>query len=129
MNLLIATTLFSFFTSSPNKLAPAAESWEGKHFKQGQTARCADFVGTVVKSVGKQPPSGYQKCTSWLGWGSKISLDKIQKGDIVIYSKSGGYNHIGIYVGDGQIIHRPTRSKTVRKINYKYRSIIGVRRA
>ena len=32
-------------------------------------------------------------------------------------------------VGNGQIIHRPTRSKPVGKLNYKYRKIIGVRRS
>ena len=130
MNLLIATTIFSLFSSSPsNKLVSEAESWEGKYFKQGQTARCADFVGTVVSKSGKVPPKGYQKCTSWLKWGKPVNISSIQKGDIVIYAKSGQYNHIGIYVGDGMIIHRPTRSKKVGKLKYNYRKIIAVRRA
>ncbi len=129
MNLIVATSIFSLFSSSPNKIASTAESWEGRYFKQGQSARCADFVGTVVLKSGKIPPEGYQKCTSWLNWGKKVNLANIQKGDIVIYAKSGKYNHIGIYDGDGKIIHRPTRSKVVGKMNYKYRRIIGVRRA
>lgn len=129
MNLIIATTLLSFFSSSPNRISSTAESWEGRHFKQGQTARCADFVATVVSKSGKTPPAGYQKCTSWLNWGKKVSVDNIQKGDIIIYASNGSYNHIGIYVGNGQIIHRPTRSKKVSRLNYKYRKIIGVRRS
>jgi cell wall-associated NlpC family hydrolase len=124
MNLLIAS-LFLFSSSS---IATNAEKWEGKYFKQGQSARCADFVGQVVSQSKGTPPKNYQKCTSWLNWGKKVSVDKIQRGDIVIYASNGSYHHIGIYVGNGQIIHRPTMSKPVTRLNYKYRKIIAVRR-
>lgn len=131
MNLIIAASIFSFFTAIPNvsNIASNAESWEGKYFKQGQSARCADFVGNIVMKSGKKPPLGYQKCTSWLNWGKKVSFSDLRKGDIIIYAKSGGYNHIGIYCGNGEIIHRPTKSKKVGRLNYKYRKIIGIRRA
>ena len=128
MNILIAVTSLSLLFSSPSRIASTAESWEGKYFKQGQSARCADFVATVVSKSGKKPPTGYQKCTSWLNWGKKVSVDNIRKGDIVIYASNGSHNHIGVYVGNGEIIHRPTRSKAVGRLNYKYRKIIGVRR-
>lgn len=129
MNIITAAIVFSLFAFSNNSnIASNAESWEGKYYKQGQTARCADFVGSVVSKSGKKPPEGYAKCTSWLSWGQKVSVENIQKGDIVIYAASGGFNHIGIYVGNGEIIHRPTSSRRVSRLNYKYNKIIGVRR-
>lgn len=125
--MIIALSLFLSFAST-SQLANKAERYEGSYFKKGVSARCADFVGTVTKECGKTPPSGYQKCTSWLNWGQKVPLSQIKRGDIVIYAKSGGYNHIGIYKGDGKVIHRPTRSKPVGTINLNYRKIIGIRR-
>lgn len=130
MNLILASSIFSLFFSSPssNKITSNAESWEGKYYKKGESARCADFVGSMVIKSGKLPPTEYQKCTSWLKWGTPVSISDLRRGDIIIYAKSGGYNHIGIYCGDGMIIHRPTKSKAVCKLNYKYRKIIGIRR-
>lgn len=128
MNLIIATGFFSFLFSSPSGVANKAESWEGRHYNKGVSAQCAAFVGHVVRSSGKTPPSGYQKCTNWLKWGKPVSRANLKRGDVIIYSKSNGYNHIGIYVGNGQIIHRPTRSKSVRRLKYNYRSILAIRR-
>lgn len=129
MHSIITAGFLSFLLIIPNGgLATKAEKWEGSHFKRGQSARCADFVGHVVKDNGGTPPSGYQKCTKWLKWGISVKQSNLKRGDIIIYSKSGGYNHIGIYDGKGKVIHRPTSSKTVRKMNYKYRSILSIRR-
>ena len=125
--MIIALSLFLSFAPT-SQLANKAERYEGSYFKKGITARCADFVGTVVKECGKNPPSGYQKCTSWLAWGKKVTISKIKKGDIVIYEKKDGYNHIGIYKGSGVVIHRPTKSKPVGTISLHYRKIIGIRR-
>lgn len=128
MNIIIATSFLSFLFSSPSDLANNAEKWEGAHYKRGQAARCADFVGYIVSKSGKTPPTGYQKCTAWLKWGKPVSKVNLKRNDVIIYTKSNGYNHIGIYDGNGMIIHRPTRSKTVRKLKYNYRPILAIRR-
>tara|TARA_Y100001937_G_scaffold19979_1_gene27760 strand:+ start:75152 stop:75529 length:378 start_codon:yes stop_codon:yes gene_type:complete len=121
-------TLLLIAILGSSEVAQEAQKWNGKFFKRGQSARCADFVGEVVTRSGGTPPVGYQKCTSWLGWGKKVSLSNIQKGDIVIYSSNGRYNHIGIYIGNKEIIHRPTLSKPVGTMDLHYRKIIGIRR-
>ena len=128
MNLIIATGFFSFLFSSPSGVANKAEDWEGKHYNKGVTAQCAAFVGHVVKQSGKTPPVEDQKCTNWLKWGKPVNKANLRRGDIIIYARSGKYHHISIYLGDGYAMHRPTRSKTVRKIKYNYRSIIAIRR-
>ena len=121
-------TLILICILGTSTVAQEAKKWNGKYFKKGQTARCADFVGEVIKKSGGTPPVGYQKCTSWLGWGKRLSFSNIQKGDIVIYSSNGRYNHIGIYIGDKKIIHRPTSSRPVGTMSLYYRRIIGIRR-
>ena len=111
------------------QLAGKAERYIGKSYKPGVSAQCAAFVGHVVSSSGHKAPSNPAKCTNWLSWGKRVNLSSRRRGDIIIYSKSRyGYNHIGIYNGNGKIIHRPTRRSPVGTLNYNYRSIIGVRR-
>lgn len=105
-----------------------ARGWQGRHYQYGQGARCAAWVGAVMKSVGKKPPSGYYKCTNWLRWGTKSSVATIRPGDVVIYARSGRFNHIGIYLGGGRVAHRPTRYSKVGTVSLHYRRIIGVRR-
>ena len=109
-------------------LADKAERWEGRHFNYGKTAQCAAWVGDVVKQSGGTPPSGYAKCTRWLSWGKSVPASMMRRGDIVIYASNGSYNHIGIYKGNGKIVHRPTRYAKVRTMNVHYRRILGVRR-
>ena len=109
-------------------VADKAEKWDGRYYKKGQTERCADWVGSIVEDAGGTKPKGYQKCTSWLNWGKKVSLSNIKRGDIVIYSSNGRNHHIAIYLGDGEVIHRPTASRTVGTMRLHYRKIIGIRR-
>ena len=84
-------TLFLIAILGLSDVSQEAQKWNGKFFKRGQSARCADFVGEVVRRAGGTPPVGYQKCTSWLGWGKKVSLSNIQKGDIINIEKSLSY--------------------------------------
>jgi cell wall-associated NlpC family hydrolase len=115
-------------TTVYSPIASQAKKWENSYFRKGASAQCASWVGQVVKDCGKTPPSGYPKCTSWLGWGKSVSVSLIREGDIVIYAKSNGYNHAAIYIGDGKVIHRPTRSAPVRTMGLHYRRILSVRR-
>jgi|GEM_PF-3606735 len=130
MNTLILTGILTIFLNilPSGVIAAKAEAWEGKYYKRGVSAQCASFVGAVVKSTGRLPPKGYEKCTNWNNWGIAVAIRNRKRGDIIIYSKSGRYNHIGIYDGRGKIIHRPTRSRPVQKLKYNYRRILAVRR-
>lgn len=126
---------FSVISTSGNtsikkhRIATTAEGYIGKHYRRGVSAQCAGFVGHIITSCGYRPPNDHLKCTSWLNWGKRGSVSSLQRGDIIIYSRNrSGYNHIGIYDGNGKIIHRPTRTSPVRRLNYNYRSIISVRR-
>lgn len=111
------------------QIANKAENYIGKYYKPGVSAQCAAFVGHIVSACGYNVPQNHAKCTSWTRWGRTVNISSLKRGDIIIYSRnSSGYNHIGIYDGSGHIIHRPTRSSPVRKLNYKYRSIISIRR-
>lgn len=45
--------------------------------------------------------------------GVAVSRDNLQPGDLVFFQKNGTIHHVGIYVGNGQMIHAPQTGKTV----------------
>ncbi|MDD6241602.1 MAG: NlpC/P60 family protein, partial [Roseburia hominis] len=57
------------------------------------------------------------------GCGYEVSLSSAQPGDIVCYS-----GHVGIYIGNGTIVHASTPSSGITYSNVTYRSPICVRR-
>lgn len=55
-----------------------------------------------------------------------VSVDELQPGDLV-FSGSGGIGHVGLYIGDGQMIHAPQSGETV-KVSPLRRNLIGAGR-
>lgn len=102
-----------------SKLADYAAQWNGRHFKRGQTKRCADFVSTMIKKAGVAP-KGFRhevNCLRLQRYGSKVAKKNLKPGDIVFFQNTymrGKYTHVGIYLGKGKFVHRPTANKPVR---------------
>ena len=63
--------------------------------------------------------------------GVAVSRDQLQPGDLVMFGKSG-INHVGIYIGGGQIVHAANKSRgvTTDTINSGYynNNYVGARR-
>lgn len=55
--------------------------------------------------------------------GTYVSRDNLQPGDLVFFANGGGIHHVGIYVGDGNMIHAPQTGDVVKisSINTSYR--------
>ncbi len=53
--------------------------------------------------------------------GRTISASEIRPGDLVFYSEGGRINHVGIYIGDGQIVHASNPKNGIRISNWTYR--------
>lgn len=60
---------------------------------------CSGFTSWVYAQAGKSIPRTSQ---AQAAAGQQVALSNIQPGDIVVYY--GGASHVGIYVGNGQII-------------------------
>lgn len=62
--------------------------------------------------------------TSYAQWGGlqKVSTSNLQPGDLVIFY---GGSHIGIYVGDGDVIHAPRPGKSVEKVSMSTMPVSG----
>ena len=83
-------------------------------------ADCSGFTSAVYQNFGISLPrsSGSQASV-----GKEVSYSEAAPGDIIYY---GG--HVGIYIGNGQIVHASTQATGIKISNALYRSIITVRR-
>jgi cell wall-associated NlpC family hydrolase len=84
----------------------------GKPYAWGGTGPgaydCSGLTQAALKAAGKNIPRTSQ---AQLSGGKQISLSQAQPGDLVVYYS--GASHIGIYIGDGQIIHSSRPGKPV----------------
>lgn len=90
---------------------------------------CSGFTCYVYATFGyglSRTPQG-----QYTSAGRSISMEEIQPGDIICYSSNGSScTHVGLYIGNGQIIHAANSRKGVIISNYNYsrgESIIGIR--
>jgi cell wall-associated NlpC family hydrolase len=60
------------------------------------------------------------------GMGTSVSYDAMQPGDLVFYYSP--ISHVGLYVGDGQLIHAPNPSSAVEIVDVDLMPIASIRR-
>lgn len=107
------------------QIADFACKYIGYPYRAGGTsltegADCSGFVMAVYQAFGYSlPRSSYSQA----GAGREVSYSEAQPGDIIYY---GG--HVGIYIGNGQIVHASTERTGIKITSATYRSIITVRR-
>lgn len=83
-------------------------------------ADCSGFVMSVYKDCGiSLPRSSYAQSTV----GTGVPYSEARPGDVIYY---GG--HVGIYIGNGQIVHASTERTGIKITSATYRNIITVRR-
>jgi cell wall-associated NlpC family hydrolase len=108
------------------RLAETAREWAGKEFKPGETARCADFVSTVVEQSGINAPDFEHtvRARDFANMGEYIDPEKIAAGDVLAFNNTYRFSandtdhtHVGIYVGEGMMVHRPTSDAPVELVS------------
>lgn len=82
-----------------------------------------DCSGLVQYSCAKNGISVNRVAADQRNNGVYVSRENLQPGDLVFFAKGGNIHHVGIYVGNGQMIHAPQTGDVVKisSINTEYR--------
>ena len=102
---------------APDSRAAAAVSYAyaklGSPYVWGATGPdafdCSGLVQAAYRAVGISLP---RTTYAQIGAGTRVSRSELQPGDLVFFYS--GISHVGIYVGNGQMIHAPNPSAPVR---------------
>lgn len=91
---------------------------------------CSGFVQYVLAENGKSIPRTSQE---QFASGQAVDKSNLQAGDLVFYNWSGGTEatHVGIYEGNGKMIHAPHSGDVVKEVDfnsYGQNAYLGARR-
>lgn len=120
------TSAAAAVSSHGESVADYAVQFVGNPYVYGGTsltngADCSGFVMSVYKNFGVSLP---HSSTADRNVGTDVGgLENAQPGDIVCYT-----GHVGIYIGDGQIVHASTASTGIKISEADYRTPVAVRR-
>jgi uncharacterized protein (TIGR02594 family) len=101
--------------------------------KDDETAWCAAFVGSVLKSAGL-PHTGKLNARSYLGWGEAVLPKDAEPGDVMIFSRgdpNGWQGHVAFFVRreqTGYLVLGGNQSNAVTMQTYAFNRLLGVRR-
>ena len=104
--------------------------WGGNSLKTG--VDCSGLVQQVYKHFGISLP---RTTYAQIGVGKGVSMNQLKAGDLVFFDtdpKSAGADHVGIYIGNGMIIHAARPGEGVKidslKSGYYESHFMGARR-
>ena len=84
---------------------------------------CSGFVQQVYKNFGYTTPRVSRDMAKKY---KKITVKELKPGDLIFYGrvKDNYINHVGIYIGNGQVIHSSTNYKGIAISNMYFYSIL-----
>lgn len=88
---------------------------------------CSGFVRAVLGHFGIEAP---RRARDYVNFGEPISLDSIMPGDILLFKFKHTYvDHVGIYIGNGRMIHAASeRGVVIDDLKYQRKYLVGARR-
>jgi cell wall-associated NlpC family hydrolase len=107
------------------QIASYALKFVGNPYVSGGTsltngADCSGFTWAVHRAFGISIP---RVSRDQAKSGKSVSISNVQAGDIIYYG-----DHVGIYIGNGRIVHASTKTTGIKISNYTYRPPLCVRR-
>ena len=98
--------------------------WGGTSLTNG--ADCSGFVLSVFAEFGYSLP---HSSSAQSGYGTEVSMDSLQPGDLLFYKGSGGgISHVTIYIGNDQVVHASSSTTGIKVSSVNYRTPCCARR-
>ena len=98
--------------STGQRVLEAASTRVGSPYAWGATGPssfdCSGLTSWAYKEAGISIPRTSQ---AQIGGGTQVAKSDLQPGDIVAFY--GGASHVGLYAGNGQVLHAPSSGTTV----------------
>lgn len=95
--------------------------WGGTSLSHG--IDCSGFTMQVYAHYGVSLP---HHAASQPAYGKRISASQARPGDLFFYSNGGGIGHVGIYIGNGQIVHASNPRSGIKISSAYYRTPVCV---
>ncbi len=113
-----------------NKIVNFACQFVGNRYVWGGTSLthgcdCSGFTQSVLKNFGISIPrvSRDQART-----GTKVTSANMRPGDLIFYAnRSGTINHVGMYIGNGQVVNAASTRSGIRIYRWNYRTPVAIR--
>lgn len=96
--------------------------WGGTDPNKG--VDCSGFTRYIMKHAAGVELSHSSRAQS--GEGRAVSAAEIRPGDLVFYGPGSRINHVGMYIGDGQIVHASNESNGIRISKWNYRTPVKI---
>ena len=109
-------------TNEQQKVVNEAKRQLGKPYVWGgkgpNSFDCSGLVQYVYKNaVNMNVPAPTQTQERY---GKEVSLSSLQPGDLLFYGVRGDTGHVGIYIGNNQMIHAPKPGQNVQTVDLKW---------
>ena len=82
---------------------------------------CSGFVQQIYAHFGIDIP---RVANDQSNSGQEVSIENLQKGDLVFYGSGSYATHVAMYIGEGQVVHASTEQTGVIISNMNYRTVI-----
>lgn len=119
----VQTATESSIVDSAKKFLGTPYVWGGESMAEGGMD-CSGFVYSALKNagynVGRTTAQGYRN------YGTQVDKNNLQAGDLIFFGTADKATHIGIYIGNGQMIHSSGGSKNTKDNPGKGVSIANV---
>lgn len=115
-----------------NLIVSEAFSWLGTPYRYGGDDRsgidCSGLVAQVYGAIGINVP---RTSRTQYENSERVKTDNLQQGDLIFFSNGAIVNHVGIYIGNGEMIHASSSRGVIKQAvadEYYTRRFAGVGR-